>query len=109
MAVCEEGETIEAIARRVTAAAGYQSLKQEQVHAVVEFVSGHNVFVSLPTGFGKSLICGILPAVIELARGRPPKTSITLVISPLSVPKTAVFYLHRTSISQRSLSDEADC
>ena len=84
MAVCEEGVRIEAIARRVAAAAGFQRLKQEQVQAVVEFVRRRDVFVSLPTGFGKSLINGILPAVIEIARGRPPKMSIALVISPFS-------------------------
>ena len=55
VAVCEEGARIEAIARRVAAAAGFQRLKQEQVQAVVEFVRGRDVFVSLPTGFGKSL------------------------------------------------------
>ena len=54
------------------------------MQAVVEFVRGRDAFVSLPTGFGKSLINEILPAVIEIARGRPPKVSIALVISPLS-------------------------
>ena len=53
--MCKESARIEAIAHRVAAAAGFQSLKQEQVQAVVEFVCGHDVFVSLPTGFGKSL------------------------------------------------------
>ena len=83
--------------------------KQEQVQAVVEFIHGYDVFVSFPTGYGKSPIHGVLPAVIELARGRPPKTLIALGIIPLSVPKTTVFYLHRMSISQRSIADEADC
>ena len=90
MAVCKEGARIEAIARRVAAAAGFQRLKQEQVQAVVEFVRGRDVFVSLPTGFGKSLIYGILPAVIEIARGRPPKMSIALVISPLPYKNSSV-------------------
>ena len=84
MAVCKEGARIEAIACRVAAAAGFQRLKQEQVQAVVEFIRGRDVFVSLPTGYGKSLIYGILPAVIEIARGHPPKMSIALVTSPLS-------------------------
>ena len=63
------------------------------MQAMVEFVRGRDVFVSLPTGYGKSPIYGVLPAVIELARGCSQKTLIALVISPLSAPKTAVFYL----------------
>ena len=90
MAVCEEGARIEAIARRVAAAAGFQRLKQEQVQAVVEFVHWRDVFISLPTGLGKSLIYGILPAVVEIARGRPPKMSIALVISPLPYKNSSV-------------------
>ena len=75
---------IEAVARTVAAEAGYNNLKQEQVQAVVEFVLGRDVFVSLPTSYGKSLIYGILPEVIKRAQGRPQKTPIALVISPLS-------------------------
>ena len=84
MAVREDCSRIEAVARTVAAEAGYKNLKPEQVQAVVEFVRGRDVFVSLPTGYGKSLIYGILPAVIQLAQGRPPNTSIALIISPLS-------------------------
>ena len=32
---------------------GYESLKEEQLLAIEEFVSGKDVFVSLPTGFVK--------------------------------------------------------
>ena len=32
------------------------SLKEKQVDTVSSFCSGHDVFVSLPTGFGKSII-----------------------------------------------------
>ena len=32
---------------------GYESLKEEQLLAIEEFVLGKDVFVSLPTGFGK--------------------------------------------------------
>ena len=56
IAVMAEG--IEAVARNVAAEAGYINLKQEQVQVVVEFVRGRNVFVSLSTGYGKSLIYG---------------------------------------------------
>ena len=70
------------------------------MQAVVEFVRGRDVFVSPPTGYGKSPIYGVPLVVIELARGRPPKTLISLVVSPLSAPKTAVFYLHHTYVNK---------
>ena len=54
---------IEAVACIVSAEAGYNNLKQEQVQAVVEFVCGRDVFVSLPTGYSMSLIYGSLPEV----------------------------------------------
>ena len=34
---------------------GYQSLKPEQKSAVIAFMVGNDVFITLPTGFGKSL------------------------------------------------------
>ena len=44
----------------------YTSLKQEQKDAIKEFVKGHDVFVCLPTGFGKSLCYIILPMLYSL-------------------------------------------
>ena len=35
---------------------GYDSLKEKQSEAICAFVEGHDTFVSLPTGYGKSLI-----------------------------------------------------
>ena len=48
---------------------GYEKLKEKQLLAIDEFVSGKDVFVSLPTGNGKSLIYGLLPAVYDRVRG----------------------------------------
>ena len=82
MAVCEEGARIEAIARRVAAAAGFQRLKQEQVQAWLNSYAG--AMFSSPFPLALANLNRILPAVIEIARGRPPKMSIALVISPFS-------------------------
>ena len=43
-------------------------LKEKQIEAITSFVEGHDVFVSLPTGFGKSTIYAILPAVFDRLR-----------------------------------------
>ena len=63
-------------------AVGLQSLKPLQRHVISSFVTGNYVFVSLPTGFGKSYCFVLLPLVFDYildARG-----SIVLCISPLT-------------------------
>ena len=45
-------------------------LKEKQFDAIYEFCSGSDVFVSLPTGFGKSIIYAILPLVFDRIRGK---------------------------------------
>ena len=63
---------------------GYERLKKEQLLAIEKFVTGSDVFVSPATGFGKSLIYGVLLAVFDrLKRYREP-TSVALIVSPLA-------------------------
>ena len=50
--------------------------------SIMEFVKGKDVFVSLPTGFGKSLCYILLPIVFDRLR-KVDKKSIALVVSPL--------------------------
>ena len=45
-------------------------LKEKQFEAIHKFCSGNDVFVSLPTGFGKSIIYAILPLVFDRIRGK---------------------------------------
>ena len=40
--------------------AGLEKLKDRQMDAINSFLDGNDVFVSLPTGYGKSVIDGIL-------------------------------------------------
>jgi len=44
-------------------------LKEKQREALLGFCQGSNVFVSLPTGYGKSLIYALLPLVFNLLYG----------------------------------------
>ena len=44
----------------------YERLKKEQLSAIEKFVSGQDIFVSLPTGFRKSVIYEFLPTVFHL-------------------------------------------
>ena len=56
---------LENIMRSTAALHGY-SLKVEQEQAILLLVKGKDVFVSLPTGYGKSLCFGLLPRVFDL-------------------------------------------
>ncbi len=57
-------------------------MKDEQTLSIMKFVKGKDVFVSLPTGFGKSLCYILLPIVFDRLR-KVDKKSIALVVSPL--------------------------
>ena len=48
---------------------GITQLKDKQEEAILTFVRGKDTFVSLPTGYGKSLIFGILPLVFDRVSG----------------------------------------
>ena len=63
---------------------GYERLKDEQLSAIEKFVCGQDVFVSLPTGFRKSVIYGILPTIFDRMKGHTAPTSIALIVSPLA-------------------------
>jgi superfamily II DNA helicase RecQ len=80
------------------------TLKQEQEEALFNFVSKRDVFVNLPTGFGKSLIYQMAPMVVkQLGLCINP---IILVISPLvSLMQDQVNQLKKQGISAVSLSE----
>ncbi len=64
---------------------GFQ-LRPKQYEAVFNFARGRDVFVSLPTGSGKSLCYGVLPYTFDTLRSRNCLTetrSIVIVVSPL--------------------------
>ena len=58
-------------------------LKQEQRAAVQSVYDGKDVFLWLPTGFGKSLCYELLPFLFDNKLGRQPGSSLVIVISPL--------------------------
>lgn len=65
------------------ASLGIKKLKEQQREAIHSFIRGRDVFVALPTSYGKSLIYGCLPRVFDLLRGVQEPKSIIMVISPL--------------------------
>ena len=63
-------------------AVGLHSLKPLQRHVISSFVTGNDVFVSLPTGYGKSYCFVLLPLVFDYILDS--QGSIVLCISPLT-------------------------
>lgn len=72
---------VKSIIDEVGKAAGISILKPEQQKAIQSFVEGNDVFVSLPTGYGKSMVYGLLPGIFSHIRGN---NSVVLVVSPLT-------------------------
>ena len=86
---------------------GYTRLKDEQKEALHAFVSGKDVFVSLPTGYGKSLCYALLPYVFDVKRGLVEKTSIVMIVSPLiALMKDQSASFTRKGISAGYVSDK---
>ena len=73
---------ISSVIDRAAKTLGYKDAKPDQKKAVSAFVNGSDVFVSLPTGSGKSFCYWCLPDVFDQIRGKSGK-SIMLVVSPL--------------------------
>ena len=61
---------------------GYSELHPKQKEVVKEFLSGRDVFVSLPTGSGKSLCYCLLPLVFDITKSES-VGHIVVVVSPL--------------------------
>ena len=59
------------------------SLKTKQKEAISSFLKGRDVFVCLPTGYGKSLCFVLLPLVCDYLRGQK-NGSTVICVSPLT-------------------------
>ena len=59
------------------------NLPPEQENALRKFLGGQNIFVNLPTGYGKSLIFQCLPITVDALFEKARDSSGLVVISPL--------------------------
>ena len=73
---------LEAAIDSAVEAIGLTALKPLQRQAVKSFCTGHDVFVCLPTGYGKSYCFVLFPLVFDRVLGR--NGSIVLCVSPLT-------------------------
>ena len=86
-----------------------ESLLPEQENALREFLEGQNVFVNLPTGYGKSLIFQCLPITAHALLDKPRGSSLLVVISPLqSLMEDQVLFLNNNEVPAIAITDEED-
>ena len=83
------------------------SMKAEQKEAVWQLYNGNDVFVWLPTGYGKSLCYELLPFLLECPRDGC--DSLVLVVSPLvSLMVSQVQSLRRRNVKASILSNNVE-
>lgn len=86
-----------------------EELMAEQEEAIRAFFNGLNVFVNLPTGFGKSLIFQCLPVVSDVINNKPRGSSLVVVVSPLkSLMEDQVASLQNLGIPAIAIGTETD-
>ena len=104
------GEEVISVAIYSTAAPlGYASLKPCQESAVKAFISGKDIFVSLPTGYGKSFCYYCLPRVFDFLKGKQSPYHLIIVISLLmALMEDQVKRLGEKDISAVHIQDRFD-
>jgi len=74
-------EELDSVIIRASQRLGYTSVRPMQLQAIRSFMQGNDVFISLPTGSGKSLCYSVLPYAFDELLNR--EGSIVVVVSPL--------------------------
>ena len=67
-------------AQKAALCLGYPSLREQHLEAIVSFVSGKDVFVMLPTRYGKSLCFACLPLVFDASSDRVPSIILVAIV-----------------------------
>ena len=85
------------------------SLCKEQVEALAQFFSKRDVFINLPTSYGKLLKFQAAPVMADTLFPRSTGTSIVVVISSLkALIEDQVRNLNKLSLSAVCISDQHD-
>ena len=71
-----------AVVKKAANLLGYENLRSSQEEAICRFLEGKDIFISLPTGSGKSLCYFVLPMIFNELRNC--SSSIAIVVSPLT-------------------------
>ena len=69
----------EHVLAEVVRAMGLQALKPKQKEAVMVFLAGSDVFVTLPTSYGKTIIYAVLPRVFDRLKGNKLSRQLSII------------------------------
>jgi len=69
MAAGNSEEPCDSLYKEAIECAGLEVLKQKQCEAIQSYIAGNDMFVVLPTGYGKSVIYAALPVIFDKLRG----------------------------------------
>ena len=95
--------------REVCDTFGIDKLFDKQIEALQSFFAKWDVFVNLPTCYGKSLIFQAVPIMADILYKRPKGTSIVVVISPLkALMEDQVRQLQKWNIPAVCVSEKHD-
>ena len=101
--MAEEVEGFDSAVQNACRGFGIETLFPELFKVLKTFVSGTNIFLSLPTGFGKSLVFQIallVHAKLSLGRDGFAANPVIIIISPLvSLMEDHTSYLRKCGIS----------
>ena len=78
----ESDDGVSDINRASASSLGYAEIRFLQETAVRAFVTGSDVFLSIPTGGGKSLCYAVLPRVFDMLRGNDTPQSLVILVNP---------------------------
>jgi ATP-dependent DNA helicase RecQ len=88
---------------------GITALYDKQKEALESFFCGRNVFVNLPTSYGKSLIFQAVPIMADIIHKKDKGSSIMVVVSPLkSLMEDQVRALNKLNIPAVCVTDTHD-
>ena len=84
----ENNDSVSEIFRAAVSSLGYAEKRLLQETAVRAFVTGSDVFLSIPTGGGKSLLYAVLPRVFDMLRGndKPRSTADFSSVETFRIP-----------------------
>lgn len=88
---------------------GHREAKELQTKSIKEFVSGKDVFVSVPTGYGKTVCYACLPMVFDTIHGHELPYSVIIVVSPLkALMREQVLILRAKGLSVIQVSGDSE-
>ena len=70
MDVTTDKSAVVAAVREAALSLGYQHLKEKQIEAACQVLSGKDTFVALPTGYGKFIVYALLPRAFDKLQGK---------------------------------------